>query len=68
MAIDSKPKGFKKVYTVQASETLTSIAKKVYGEDSAFTYMDIYEANKELIGPDPDLIKVGMVLEIPQEK
>lgn len=68
MAIDSKSKGFKKVYTVRAGETLSSIAKEVYGEDSAFTYKDIYEANKELIGPDPDLIKVGMVLEIPQEK
>ena len=68
MAIDSKAPGKKRIYTVKAGDTLSSIAKKVYGDDSSFTYMDIYEANKGLIGNDPDQIKPGMTLRIPRKR
>lgn len=74
---EAKPKGFNfdpkksgttESYTVKAGDTLTGIAERIYGESSDSTFQDIYEANKELIGSDPDQIKVGMVLKIPPKK
>lgn len=52
-----------KHYTVQAGDTLSAIALEFYGDASQ--YMKIYQANKDLIGDDPDLIKVGQELIIP---
>lgn len=54
-----------KHYKVQEGDTLSAIAKKFY--DDASKYMVIYEANKELIGADPNLIKVGQELKIPHK-
>lgn len=51
------------LYRVQAGDTLTSIAKKFLEDGSK--YMEIYEANKDLIGDDPNQIKVGQELKIP---
>ncbi len=53
-----------KKYTVVAGDTLSGIAQKQYGDIGK--YMKIYEANKALIGDNPDLIKVGMELIIPK--
>lgn len=53
-------------YTVQEGDTLSSIAKKFYGEGA--NYIIIYEVNKDLIGDDPDRIRVGQVLKIPKIK
>jgi nucleoid-associated protein YgaU len=50
-------------YTVQAGDTLSSIAKKFLGNANA--YMDIFNANKDQLS-DPDKIKPGQVLKIPQ--
>ena len=50
-------------YTVQAGDTLSSIAKKLLGNANA--YMDIFNANKDQLS-DPDKIKPGQVLKIPQ--
>ena len=50
-------------HTVAEGETLGHIAKHYY--DNANLYPIIYEANKEVIGPNADMIKVGMVLVIP---
>ena len=50
-------------YTVKEGDTLSGIAKKFY--DDAAKYMVIYEANKDLIGDDPNAIKVGQELKIP---
>jgi len=52
-----------KSYTVASGDTLSGIAQKFYG--NAGDYMKIYEANKAVIGGDPNLIKVGQVLTIP---
>jgi nucleoid-associated protein YgaU len=49
---------------VKAGDTLSAIAKKYYGDTD---FQAIYEANKELIGADPNDIKVGMVLVIPKK-
>ena len=50
-------------YTVKAGDTLSKIAKEKLGDANA--YMDIFNANKGLL-TDPDKIKPGQVLKIPQ--
>lgn len=51
-------------YTVQAGDTLWGIAQKLLGNGALYT--KIYEANKDIIGPNPDVIKVGQVFKIPK--
>ena len=53
-----------KKHTVVAGDTLSSISKKYY--DDIGKYMKIYEANKDVIGDNPDLIKPGQELVIPK--
>ena len=50
-------------YTVQAGDTLSGIAKRFYGH--ANDYMEIFNANRDQL-TDPDKIKAGQVLKIPQ--
>ena len=50
-------------YTVQSGDTLSAIAKKFLG--NANDYMDIFNANRDQLS-DPDKIKPGQVLKIPQ--
>ncbi len=50
-------------YTVQAGDTLSKIAKAHLGDANA--YMKIFDANKDQL-TDPDKIKPGQVLNIPQ--
>jgi nucleoid-associated protein YgaU len=50
-------------YTVQAGDTLSGIAKKLFG--NANDYMEIFNANRDQLS-DPDKIKPGQVLKIPQ--
>jgi nucleoid-associated protein YgaU len=50
-------------YVVQAGDTLGGIAKKVLG--NAGDYMEIFNANRDQLS-DPDKIKPGQVLKIPQ--
>lgn len=50
-------------YVVKSGDSLSKIAKDVY--DNAGLYKKIYEANKDVIGPNPDLIKPGQRLTIP---
>jgi len=52
-----------KTYTVAAGDSLSKIAKNVYG--NAGQYMKIFEANKDKL-TDPDKIKVGQELVIPE--
>ena len=52
-----------KTYTVQPGDTLSKISKQFYGE--AGKYMKIFEANRDKLS-NPDLIKVGQVLTIPE--
>ena len=53
-----------KVYEVVGGDTLSKIAKKFYGD--ANKYMKIFEANKDQL-KDPDKIKVGQKLKIPEK-
>ena len=50
-------------YTVQSGDTLSAIAKRFLG--NANDYMDIFNANRDQL-TDPDKIKPGQVLKIPQ--
>lgn len=50
-------------YTVVSGDSLSKIAKNHYGD--AAKWKQIYEANKALIGNNPDLIQVGQVLTLP---
>lgn len=50
-------------YTVQSGDTLFLIAQKVYGDGDR--WREIYEANRDQIGGNPEQIQVGMVLVIP---
>ena len=61
--IDPKKSETVKTYTVKAGDTLSKIAEKIYGNSEK--YQKLYEANKEAIGPDPDMIKEGLELKIP---
>jgi len=50
-------------YVIQAGDTLSKIAKRVYGD--AMQYPKIFEANKEVID-DPDKIFVGQKIRLPK--
>jgi nucleoid-associated protein YgaU len=50
-------------YTVKAGDTLSKIAREKLGDANA--YMEIFNANKDQLS-DPDKIKPGQVLKIPQ--
>jgi LysM domain len=50
-------------YTVQPGDSLFSIAQQAYGDGNQWP--KIYDANKQVIGNDPNLIRPGEVLYIP---
>ena len=50
-------------YTVKSGDTLSKIAKELLGDANA--YPEIFNANKDQLS-DPDKIKPGQVLKIPQ--
>lgn len=58
-AAEAKPR----TYVVEAGDSLSVIAKKVYGD--AGRWKDIFEANKATV-KDPSLIRVGQELVIPE--
>lgn len=49
-------------YTVQPGDSLSKIAKKIYGESGR--WKEIWEANRAKI-PNPDLIHPGLELQLP---
>ena len=50
-------------YTVKGGDSLSRIAKYIYGDASAFT--KIFEANRDIL-KTPDVIHPGQVLKIPR--
>ena len=50
-------------YTVQEGDTLSSIAEKVYGDSNQ--WHEIYIANTQVIGNDPNILSPETVLYIP---
>lgn len=51
-------------YTVKSGDSLSKIAKAHYGD--AMKWHQIYDANKGLIGDNPDMIQPGQVLKLPK--
>jgi len=60
-AADSSAAGT--TYTVVGGDSLSKIAKNHYGD--AAKWHQIYEANKAIIGSNPDHIEVGQELTLP---
>lgn len=58
-----KPEQTSKAYTVKPGDCLWNIAKAIYGKGSDYT--KIYNANKGVIGSNPNLIYAGQVFTIP---
>lgn len=52
-----------KTYTVKTGDSLWKIAQKMYGDGSQYT--KLYNANKGVVGSNPNLIYPGQVLKIP---
>jgi len=52
-----------KTHTVDKGESLWAIAEQELGDGKR--WKEIYEANKDVIGDNPDLIKPGQELKIP---
>jgi nucleoid-associated protein YgaU len=55
-----------KTYEVKSGDSLSKIAQREYGD--AQKWRRIYDANRELIGDDPDLIHPGQNLKIPADQ
>ena len=53
----------KSTYTVKAGDTLSDIAESEMGD--AKRWPELYAANKDAIGENPDLIHPGLELKIP---
>ena len=53
-------------YEVQSGDTLLTIAEQSYSD--ATQWRRIYDANKDVIGGDPDKLKIGMKLKIPPKQ
>ena len=57
--------GFLAEHTLAADETLSHLALKYYGHATPPYWKLIYEANKELIGDNPNRVHSGMVIKVP---
>ena len=64
-AVAAAPGGAGTIYVVQPGDTLRSIAESEYGD--ATLWPRIYDANRDVIGPDPDALQAGMQLRIPPQ-
>jgi nucleoid-associated protein YgaU len=51
-------------YTTVAGDYLWDIAVRAYGD--GFAWVSIYQANKELIGPNPSMLYKGITLSLPR--
>lgn len=52
-----------RTYTVKSGDSLSAIAESEMGD--AKRWPELYEANKEAVGKNPDLIHPGLELKIP---
>jgi nucleoid-associated protein YgaU len=53
-------------HVVAAGDTPSTITQKYYGSTEPAKWTAIYEINKTAIGPDPNQLRPGMVLRIPE--
>nr|WP_052759484.1 LysM peptidoglycan-binding domain-containing protein [Paenibacillus sp. DMB20] len=50
-------------YSVKSGDSLFKISAKVYGDGN--NWRKIYNANKKVVGPNPNVLKPGIKLVIP---
>jgi nucleoid-associated protein YgaU len=53
-------------HTIVGDETLSHVAQKHYGNATRPYWMVIYEFNKAVIGSNPNVVRPGMVLKVPE--
>jgi nucleoid-associated protein YgaU len=53
-------------YELMPDDTLSHVALKFYGNAGRDYWMVIYEANKDVIGDNPGIVRPGTVLKIPE--
>ena len=63
MKIRTQLKSGAACYTVQSGDSLSTVAQRFYGSQG--NYMKIYYSNQEAIGPNPNIIRAGQKLYIP---
>ena len=62
MAVE--PAGDTKTYVVKKGDSLSEIAQREMGDGDR--WKELYEANKDAVGDNPDLIQPGTELTIPK--
>ncbi|MDX5443578.1 MAG: LysM peptidoglycan-binding domain-containing protein [Hymenobacteraceae bacterium] len=62
----NKPEQEQHKYTVVSGDSLSKIAQREYGD--AMQWRKIYDANRDVIGDNPDLIHPGQELVIPEKE
>ncbi|WP_185908632.1 peptidoglycan DD-metalloendopeptidase family protein, partial [Streptomyces sp. WAC02707] len=55
-------------YEVMGGDTLYGIARAQTGDGSSDNWRPLYEANRQVIGEDPDVIEPGQILRIPKPR
>jgi nucleoid-associated protein YgaU len=60
---ETETKTEQKTYTVKAGDSLSDIAQSEMGD--ADRWPELYAANKDAVGDNPDMIHPGLVLTIP---
>lgn len=64
-AAPAAPTGGEQSYTIVSGDWLSKIAQRFYG--NAAKWPLIYNANKDKLGPNPDLIYPGVTIKIPKD-
>ncbi len=65
MKIRTNMKSGAACYTVASGDSLSKIAQRFYGNMNASSVNKIYYSNLKTIGPNPNLIRPGQKLYIP---
>ncbi|MGW7100145.1 LysM peptidoglycan-binding domain-containing protein [Streptomyces sp. NPDC054838] len=62
-AAPKPPSEAQRTYIVKAGDSLSAIARRELGNEGR--WRELYAMNKSVVGPNPDLIRPGMVLMLP---
>ena len=65
VAVEAAKANIITTHTMTADETLSHLSLKYYGHATEPYWRIIYEANKDVIGPNPNKVHAGLVVKIP---
>ncbi len=51
-------------YTIQRADSLWKIAERYYGDGSLWTEIYNYRNNRQIIGPNPNVVRAGTLIEL----